>query len=82
MINKGGSELNAVTEVSIGTMDDATLAIYNAEEGVKYKAIPATCYELNGEERFLLSQMYKLRQFSFQKAAILKTFSRTTALLK
>ena len=51
VINKGGSELNAVTEVSIGTMDDATLAIYNAEEGVKYKAIPATCYELNGDRK-------------------------------
>jgi hypothetical protein len=32
VINKGGSELNAVTEVSIGTMDDAWLYIMQNRE--------------------------------------------------
>ena len=46
IVNKGGSELNAVTEVTVGVMDDAALAIYNAEQWTSYKSLPATCYEL------------------------------------
>lgn len=61
VISKGGSELNATTEVSVGVMDDAALAIYNAEQWTSYKALPATCYELKGETKFdfAASDMYK-----------------------
>lgn len=61
IISKGGSELKATTEVSVGVMDDAALAIYNAEQWTSYKALPATCYELNGETKFQFaaSDMYK-----------------------
>ncbi|WP_455592326.1 BT_3987 domain-containing protein [Bacteroides sp.] len=61
VINKGGSELKATTEVSVGVMDDAALAIYNAEQWTFYKALPATCYELKGETKFnfAASDMYK-----------------------
>lgn len=61
VISKGGSELKATTEVSVGVMDDAALAIYNAEQWTSYKALPATCYELKGETKlaFAASDMYK-----------------------
>lgn len=61
VINKGGSELKATTEVSVGVMDDAALAIYNAEQWTAYKALPATCYELKGGTTFAFaaSDMYK-----------------------
>ena len=72
VINKGGSELNAVTEVSIGTMDDAALAIYNAEQGVKYKAIPTTCYELNGDRKFTFAanELYKTMDITLKTELI------------
>lgn len=72
VINKGGSELNAVTEVSIGTLDDAALAIYNAEQGVKYKAIPTTCYELNGDRKFTFAadELYKTMDITLKTELI------------
>lgn len=61
VVSKGGSELKASTEVSVGVMDDAALAIYNAEQWTSYKALPATCYELKGDAKlaFAASDMYK-----------------------
>lgn len=61
VINKGGSELKATTEVSVGVMDDAALTIYNAEQWTSYKALPATCYEFKGETTFAFaaSDLYK-----------------------
>lgn len=61
VVNKGGSELHATTEVSVGIMDDAALAIYNAEQWTSYKALPATCYELKGETALAFgeSDLYK-----------------------
>lgn len=61
VVSKGGSELHATTEVSVGIMDDAALAIYNAEQWTSYKALPATCYELKGETALAFgeSDLYK-----------------------
>lgn len=61
VINKGGSELGATTEVSVAVMDDAALTIYNAEQWTAYKALPATCYELKGDTKltFAASDLYK-----------------------
>lgn len=61
VINKGGSELGATTEVSVAVMDDAALTIYNAEQWTAYKALPATCYELKGDTKlaFGSSDLYK-----------------------
>lgn len=72
VINKGGSELNAVTEVSVGVMDAAALAIYNAEQGVNYKAIPATCYELKGDRKlaFTSSELYKTMDITLKTELI------------
>lgn len=60
VVNKGGSELNAVTEVAVGVMDDAALAIYNAEQRTSYKALPVTCYALEATGfSFAAADLYK-----------------------
>lgn len=55
IVNKSGSDLGAVTEVSAVVMDAASLAIYNAEQNTGYKALPATCYELAGDTKLNFS---------------------------
>lgn len=65
IINKSGSSLNAVTEVNVNVMDDAALAIYNAEQQTSYKALPANCYELEATK------------FSFSGKELYKTFGVT-----
>lgn len=53
-------------------MDDAALAIYNAEQGVKYKAIPTTCYELNGDRKFTFAanELYKTMDITLKTELI------------
>lgn len=53
IVNKSGSELGAVTEVSVSVMDAAALAVYNAEQATHYKALPAGCYEVKGDMKLL-----------------------------
>ena len=72
VINKGGSEKNATTEVSVGVVDDAALAIYNAEQWTSYKSLPAACYEFKGETRFdfAASDMYKIMDVTLKTELI------------
>lgn len=53
VVNKAGSELGASTEVSVAVMDDAALAVYNAEELTQYKALPGSCYEIKSDMKLL-----------------------------
>lgn len=46
VVNKAGSKLETQTNASILILDESALAIYNAEKGTKYKALPSNCYEI------------------------------------
>lgn len=59
-VNKAGSDLSATTDVSVGVMDQASLAVYNAEYGTTYKEIPANCYTFQGDKlQFAGNETYK-----------------------
>lgn len=60
IVNKSGSTLGATASIDVGIMSDASLAAYNAAEGVNYKALPSTCYTFNNASlQFGATDLYK-----------------------
>ncbi len=60
IVNKSGSTLGATASIDVGIMSDASLAAYNAAEGVNYKALPGTCYTFSNETiEFGAADLYK-----------------------
>lgn len=60
IVNKSGSTLGATASIDVGIMSDASLAAYNAAEGVNYKALPSTCYTFNNASlQFGAADLYK-----------------------
>lgn len=60
IVNKSGSTLGATASIDVGIMSDASLAAYNASEGVNYKALPSTCYTFdNASLQFGAADLYK-----------------------
>ncbi|MEG0887869.1 MAG: DUF1735 domain-containing protein [Bacteroides sp.] len=60
VVNKAGSDLSAITDVSVGIMDQASLAVYNAEHGTTYREMPTDCYTFqSGKLQFASSETHK-----------------------
>lgn len=78
IVNKSGSALNTTASASIEIMDDATLSIYNAENGKSYKKYPDNCYSFNGNKfvEFGASDSYQTRNITLFTEKILENNER------
>ena len=74
IVNKSGSGLNNTASASIEIMDDATLSIYNAENGKSYKKYPDDCYSFNGNKlvEFGATDSYQTRDITLVTEKILE----------
>jgi hypothetical protein len=71
VINKAGYKLNAVADVEVGVMDEASLEVYNAENGTSFKILPANCYSFTGNKlQFGEEDAYKNVPITFMTNAI------------
>lgn len=60
IVNKSGSDLDAMAQVSVNAMNEATLEAYNIANGTAYRLIPPTCYTVSGSSlQFASSELYK-----------------------
>lgn len=60
VVNKSGSDLDAMAQVSVNAMNEATLEAYNIANGTAYRLIPPTCYTVSGSSlQFASSELYK-----------------------
>ncbi|MGL5318478.1 MAG: BT_3987 domain-containing protein [Bacteroidales bacterium] len=55
IVNKGGANLKAATEVSAQLMSQASLDIYNEIAGTNYVMLPASCFDMTEKQRLAFS---------------------------
>ncbi len=74
VINKSGTNQGAVASASVEVMDDATLLIYNQENGKSYKKYPDDCFVFHGDKRveFGSSDTYQTRDITLDTDKILE----------
>jgi len=48
VVNKGGSNLETSTSVSVLVMDEVEVNFYNEQNSTDYKALPTDCYQMEG----------------------------------
>lgn len=71
-VNKGGWNENAVTHVDVSVIDEVAMEAYNAENGTKYKALPANCYLLKTASTvsFASNESYHFFELTFKPDVI------------
>lgn len=74
IVNKSGVSSNNTAFASIEIMDEATLSIYNAENGKSYKKYPEDCYSFNGNKliEFGATESYQTRDITLLTEKILE----------
>lgn len=78
VVTKAGSNLNAVTEVDVVTLNEQELMDYNATYGVNYNLLPENCYSFSDTKPlfFDASDTYKIVPIELNTSEIEKTIEK------